>query len=509
MKKIIRIFVLLVILISSSETLQSQPVWVSQSSGTSVDFNSVDFINSLTGIAVGESGTIRRTQNGGTNWFSQSSGTSSDLRGAVLTGNDTGYIVGDAGVIRKTTNGGINWFSQISGISNNLNAVHFLNPNTGYICGSNGIILKTIDGGINWALQNSGSTSNLTAIDFINNNTGFIVGYNKTVRKTTNGGINWFAQTLPASTFNTLTSVSFANANTGTITKGNASGDRLIFQTTNGGVTWTSKDLGSVHSLRWVDYLDNNIGIIVGDEGDFFRTDNSGTNWTMLPTGFLSWFYSASFINSSTGWMVGTNGSIYKTTTGGANIPNAPSNLVGFSISTSKIFLAWFDNSSGEQGFRIERSVNNPSNFSLVGTVGPNILNYIDSTGVSPGNTYYYRVNAYTAGGNSGYSNIVAVVVTSLDPIGTVIPDKYALYNNYPNPFNPSTKIKFDLPKNEFVSLKVYNLNGQVVASVVEENLGAGRYEVDFDGSYLSTGTYFFRIETSSFTETKKMVLVK
>lgn len=508
MKKFILSSALFFILLSSSIVI-SQPVWVNQPSGTSNDFNSVDFYDSQTGVAVGENGTIRRTQNGGTNWFAQSSGTSSHLRGVVLTSGDTGYIVGDAGVIRKTTNGGINWFSQISGLSNNLNAVHFVNSSTGFICGSNGIILKTIDGGINWVLQNSGSTNILTAIDFINNNTGFIIGHNKTVRKTTNGGINWFAQTLPSSIFGTLTSVSFANANTGTITKSNANGDRLIFHTTNGGVNWFSQDLGSVHSLRWVDYLDSDQGIIVGDEGDFFRSNNSGTNWTMIPTGFLTWFYSASFVSSSTGWMVGTNGMIYKTTTGGANIPNAPSNLVGFAISTSKIFLAWFDNSSGEQGFKIERSVNNPSNFAVVGTVGPNTLNYIDSTGISPGNTYYYRVNAYSAGGNSGYSNVVAVVVTSLTPIGTVLPDKYALYNNYPNPFNPSTKVKFDVPKSDFVSLKVYNMQGQEVAILVQENLGAGRYEMDFDGSYLSTGTYFYRIETSSFTETKKMILVK
>ena len=481
-----------------------QPVWTSQSSGTLDTLFAVKFTDTLTGITVGGSGTIRKTTNGGLNWFALSGGTTNNFRSISLLNSNTGYIVGNGGVIRKTTNGGINWFALTSGTSNHLTSVFAIDQNIVFACGNSGTIIKSTNRGINWSFQAGGTGNNLRSIHFINANTGCTVGELGTVRRTTNGGTNWFAQTVSVN--GPLTAVYLNNATNGIISIGYL--NMAFYRTTDGGVTWNSQFYGSDNSIRAIDFV-GDFGFMGGDIGNFYVTGNGGANWSRIPMGVNNWMYGLSFATESHGWAVGTQGLILHTTTGGANIPNAPSNLVGFSISTSKIFLAWFDNSSSEHGFKIQRSLNNPNNFSDVGTVGPNVLNYIDSTGISPVNIYYYRVYAYTAGGNSGYSNVVAVLVTSLEPTGTVIPDKYALYNNYPNPFNPSTKIKFDVPKNDYVSLKVYNLSGQVVASVVEQNLGAGRYEIDFDGAYLSTGTYFYRIETSSFTETKKMVLVK
>jgi photosystem II stability/assembly factor-like uncharacterized protein len=501
---------IVILLLCFSITEAFSQAWVSQNSGTSSELRSVSFVDTLIGVAVGHNGTVRRTTNGGTNWFAQNPGTSSNLRCVTMLNSNTGYVVGYTGAIRKTTNGGTNWFSLASGLTNNLNSVNFVNLNTGYIAGTNGLILKTTDAGINWIIQSSGTTNEFNSIDFIDPSTGYIVGFNKTVRKTTNGGINWFAlPSLPPSILTELTSVSFIDANTGTITKGNLNGDRLVFRTTNGGINWVAQDLGSVHSLRWISFHDNNIGTIVGDEGDVFRTTNGGQSWTMQPTGLLTWFFGASFVTPNSGWMVGQNGSIYKTSTGGANVPNAPSNLVGFAISTSKIFLAWFDNSTNEQGFRIERRVNSSGSFSLVGTTGPNTLNYIDTVGISPGNLYEYRVAAFSGSTQSSYTNIVAILVTGIEPTGTDIPNKYTLYNNYPNPFNPTTKVKFDLPKNDFVSLKIYNMQGQEVGVLVQENLSAGRYELEFNGANLTSGVYFYRLETSSFTDTRKMILIK
>lgn len=93
--------------------------------------------------------------------------------------------------------------------------------------------------------------------------------------------------------------------------------------------------------------------------------------------------------------------------------------------------------------------------------------------------------------------------------LSTVIPAEHKLYNNYPNPFNPATKIKFELPKDEFVKITVYDLSGKSVAELVNERLKAGVYETDFNGARLASGTYFYRIETNNFVETRKMVLIK
>lgn len=89
------------------------------------------------------------------------------------------------------------------------------------------------------------------------------------------------------------------------------------------------------------------------------------------------------------------------------------------------------------------------------------------------------------------------------------IPKSYDLSQNYPNPFNPSTTIKFAIPQSSLVTLKVYNILGKEVASLVNENMSAGNYEVDFNAAALSSGSYFYRITAGDFTSVKKMLLVK
>ncbi len=91
----------------------------------------------------------------------------------------------------------------------------------------------------------------------------------------------------------------------------------------------------------------------------------------------------------------------------------------------------------------------------------------------------------------------------------TNIPKTFAIAQNYPNPFNPSTVIKYQLPKSEFVTIKVFDLLGREVASLVNEQKEPGYYEAVFDGSNMASGLYFYKIEAGSFVETKKMMLIK
>lgn len=99
--------------------------------------------------------------------------------------------------------------------------------------------------------------------------------------------------------------------------------------------------------------------------------------------------------------------------------------------------------------------------------------------------------------------------LTGIIDITSGIPQSYSLIQNYPNPFNPSTKIEFSLPQSENVTLKIFNLLGQEVATLVNENMGAGTYRVDFDASKLSSGLYIYKIEAGSFTSSKKMMFLK
>jgi len=98
--------------------------------------------------------------------------------------------------------------------------------------------------------------------------------------------------------------------------------------------------------------------------------------------------------------------------------------------------------------------------------------------------------------------------ISGITPVSN-IPDKFSLSQNYPNPFNPTTTINFNIPTKEFVILKVYNVLGKEVATLVNETKNEGSYNVDFDGTNLSSGSYFYKIEVGDFVDTKKMLLVK
>jgi len=89
------------------------------------------------------------------------------------------------------------------------------------------------------------------------------------------------------------------------------------------------------------------------------------------------------------------------------------------------------------------------------------------------------------------------------------IPKEYALSQNYPNPFNPVTKINFALPKQGFVTLKIYDITGREIQTLVNEVKQAGHYTVDFNGAHLSSGVYFYRIQSGNFVSVKRMVLIK
>jgi hypothetical protein len=145
--------------------------------------------------------------------------------------------------------------------------------------------------------------------------------------------------------------------------------------------------------------------------------------------------------------------------------------------------------------------------------------NYIQYSPVNssyaPGMTWgYYTDNSSgcTLTGGSAQTNrpnICFMVPDKILPNNSNIPADYSLSQNYPNPFNPITRIDFDIPKNGFVSLKVYDILGREVQTLVNENKTAGSYSVDFNGADLTSGVYFYRLESEGFSNVKRMIVIK
>jgi len=99
--------------------------------------------------------------------------------------------------------------------------------------------------------------------------------------------------------------------------------------------------------------------------------------------------------------------------------------------------------------------------------------------------------------------------ITDVKENTDVLPNEYILYQNYPNPFNPTTQVSYSLPKSSFVQLKIYDILGKEVANLVNEEQQSGNYKVEFNASTLASGIYFYRLQSGSFVETKKLVLLR
>jgi len=194
--------------------------------------------------------------------------------------------------------------------------------------------------------------------------------------------------------------------------------------------------------------------------------------------------------------------------------PNAPTNLTAQQIflGYAKVNLIWQDNSDNEYAFNIIRKnglPNDPGNYQAIGTTPVNITQFIDSNVVTKA-TYTYGVLAYNNLGYSDTSNFATITIEPVTNINeTNAPLAFHLEQNSPNPFNPSTSIKYSVPESGNIRLSVFNIVGEEVAVLAEGFTQAGFYEVTFDASNLSTGVYLYKLQSANSVQTKKMMLLK
>ena len=387
-------------------------------------------------------------------WTNQSSGTTTNLAAVSFCDANTGIAVGTDGTILRTINGGAAWTSQSSGTTNGLYGVSTVNANSATSVGLAGTILHTTNGGTTWAIQTSGTTHDLTAVSFSDVNTGFAVGFDGTILRTTDGGTTWTNQASGVTS--NLYGVSSAGAGSVTVV-----GDLgTILHTTDGGTLWTSQSSGTATSLHGASLIDANHGTVVGYQGTILRTTDGGTTWTNPPSATTSGLMSVSFSDRLNGTAVGLGGTIVRTFNGG---------------------VTWKQQLSGTGYGLIGVSFTDGANGTAVGFLG--------------------TIVRTTTGGVTGIKGKNTNV--------NEVPTQFTLSQNYPNPFNPLTNVDFQLRIGGYVTLKVFDLLGREVATLVNELKNAGRYTARWDASRLSSGVYFYTISAGAYRETKRMILMK
>ena len=290
-----------------------------------------------------------------------------------------------------------------------------------------------------------------------------------------------------------------------------------LWYTTDGGTSWTDIEgnlAGSTGpSIRWAEifYVQTVPHIFLATSvGVYYTTSLSGgtTAWTQEAVNSIGNVVSVhmDYRPADKILVVGTHGRGAFQTQIDTPLP-IELNTFTYSVTGSNVTLAWSTESeTNNSGFDVERKALN-SEWTKIGfvqgsgnsTVTRN-YNYKDNN-LATG-TYEYRIKQIDYNGNFNYYNLEGSV-----NIGA--PRKFALTQNYPNPFNPVTKIKFEVPAAEFISLKIFDITGREIRTVVNEKLNAGVYEREFNGAELTSGIYFYRIEAGKFSDTKKMMLIK
>lgn len=181
-------------------------------------------------------------------------------------------------------------------------------------------------------------------------------------------------------------------------------------------------------------------------------------------------------------------------------------NSTGVSLTPT---LGWYSVNNAAS-YDVEVATSSSFTSVIFSATGVTELSVRISNPLSYATTYYWRVRGRNSGGVGSWSdvwNFMTIGTTNVDE--SEIPKEFTLCQNYPNPFNPTTTINFELPKNSLVTLKIYNLLGKEVATLVESEKPAGVYEVSFDASKFPTGMYIYQLHAGNFIETKKMILIK
>lgn len=414
-------------------------------------------------------------------WVHQNSGINSSISSVHFINEQTGWMTTHSNKILHTTNGGTVWnnFSHPNEHARFYD-VFFINENTGWIGGginyivASSILLYTTDSGLSW--NTSWGSGIITSVYFKDAMTGFLTvdatgdfgqssGW---IAKTTNG---YFTQGNFQFYGPAFYDLKF-NGDTGWATArytDDTSNDTIyIFKSTDLGETWNEVYReANLTGLQFGNLENNGSKVWCTRQNKILLSTDYGDTWNLIDIGSENYFYSqVFFINQNTGWVCGF-----------------------FQGDTTNIY----------------KTINAGSTWFPLRNNYPNLLNAM------------HFINDLTGwvGGTSWPSPPAIILktvtggITSISQKSITIPEQFSLSQNFPNPFNPTTNIRFDIQKQGMVTLKVYDILGKEVAILVNETLQPGTYETNYDATGLTSGVYLYKLETEGFSEVKRMILLK
>ncbi|WP_337866493.1 YCF48-related protein [Ignavibacterium sp.] len=402
------------------------------------------------------------------------------------------------------------WVKINSPTTNVLRKIVFTDSLNGWACGLNGTIIHTSDGGENWFVQNTNTTNPIVDIFFLNNQTGWALEWELNnppfgtyILKTTNGGANWISEFFPIE-LEFFRTIFFMDENFGLI------GERKTFFTTDSGFTWnlSQRDSDQVANFPFyqIKMLNEQSGFACGgvldNAGIIWKTTDGGRNWktnAISPDEIFEIFIFDSLnILALSGdpeyrYSVG----LIKSYDGGEswNYDELPIYAVCFGIDFRNDLEGW-----SAAGFKFL--------FTFDGGNTWNETEVPDSSAVYD-IVFVNDIKGYACGQDGSLFKYV--------PDPNFVDDKtlksdftFQLFQNYPNPFNPSTKISWKSSVASRQTIKLFDIWGREVETIVDGYYDAGFHSTLYIvNSALPSGVYFYQLRADSFVQTKKMVLIR
>lgn len=393
-----------------------------------------------------------------------------------------------------------NWPIQNLGIQ----AIATNKQNHVFVCTATDGIYRTTDLGNTWIKLNSGlAFNNIASISIDEFERIFIGTHGDGVYFSNNNGDSW--SKIGLGTIHVIKIFALNNY----VFAGDGFNCTGVYRTSNLGSSWTNVQNGLGVCTGNVIITKN--GLVFGGSGieGMYKSTNYGNSWQQINTGLTSTNIATMVADNFGNIFVGTQTNIYtgmqgkgvfKTTNNGISWQNLTNGITTNEISQLALSSNGVVFTSGAGNQAIFKSTNSGNTWNQINQGLPNPAD-IGPIGITISGYVFAAVN-----------NKIFKYFDQTTDIKDKHPDistKYSLSQNYPNPFNPSTTIQFSIPHSQFVNLKVYDNLGREVATLVNEEKLPGNYEIKFDGSNLPCGVYFYRLQAGSYSQAKKLLLLK
>jgi hypothetical protein len=414
---------------------------------------------------------------------------------------------------RLTMNPAISWFPSIAASGSLVHLVWQDDRD-----GNNEVYYKrSTDGGVSWGadirLTNDPANSYFPSVA-VSDSVVHVVWYDDRdgapnfeiyYKRSTDGGVSWGADTrlTNAAGYSLGPSVAVSGAVVHVVWQDTRDGNYEIYykRSTDGGVSWAPDTrLTNDTAASWIASVATSgslVHVVWGDE----RDGNHEIYYKRSADGGISWLSDTRLTNNAAG-----------------------SYTPSVAVSGSVVHVVWRDDRDGNPETYYKRSIDGGGSWAPDTRLTNNTANsYLPSVALSGSAVHVVWHDNRDGNYEIYYKQDPTGNPTSVINVDDIVPREYRLFQNYPNPFNPSTRIRFSVrglgfeesgsgftvQGSRLVTLKVYDLLGREVATLVNENLQPGSYEVTFDASGLPSGVYFYRLRAGEFTQTKRMVLMR